>query len=141
MPLRPETDEIHSSSAGELLAERGMSPLQYVRRFAMTKMLDKAHPPGPCSGWCPDVVERAVTDIPDSAGFRRGIRDTPRDAAWDRGDALLLKMNEVGFLKVFGRYREQVDAEIGKASEGGARWWSRRLVQLYEDAGLVRLDK
>ncbi len=106
----------------------------------MTKMHDMAHPHGLCSGWCPDVVERAITDAA-SAGLSRGMRDTPRDAGWDRGDALLLKMNEVGFLKVFGRYREQVDVEIGKASVLGARWWSRRLVQLYEDAGLVRLDK
>jgi hypothetical protein len=39
------------------------------------------------------------------------------------------------------RYRERVDVEISKASERGARWWSRRLVQFYENAGLVRLDK
>jgi hypothetical protein len=138
--LRSETDEIHSSPAGEFLAERGMSPLQYVRRFAVTKMHDMAHPHGLCSGWCPDVVERAVTDAA-SAGFRRGTQDTTSEAALNRSDALLLKMNEVGILKVFGRYREQVDVEIGNASASGARWWSRRLVQLYEGAGLVRLDK
>ena len=106
----------------------------------MTKMHDMAHPHGLCSGWCPDVVERAITDVA-SAGFSRGTRDTTSDAALNRSDGLLIKMTEAGYLKAFGRYREQVDVEIGKASERGARWWSRRLVQLYEDAGLVRLDK
>jgi hypothetical protein len=139
--LRPETDEIHSSPAGELLTERGMSPLHYVRRFAMTKMLGKAHPPGPCSGWCPDVVARAVTDVRGPAGFGTRTRDATSDAALNRSDAPLVKVNEVGFLKQSGRYRERVDLEIGKASDWGARWWSRRLVQLYEEAGLVRLDK
>jgi len=81
----------------------------------MTKLLGRAHPhtPGPCSGWCPDAVAHALTD----------------------------KMKEAGLLKASDLYRWQVDVEIGKASERGARWWSRRLVQLYEDAGLVRLDK
>jgi len=51
------------------------------------------------------------------------------------------RMNEIGFLKALGRYRERVDVEIGKASEHGARWWSRRLVEVYEEAGLVRLEK
>ena len=51
-----------------------------------------------------------------------------------------VELNVVEFLKA-RRYRERVDEEIGKASERGARWWSRRLVQLYEAAGLVRLDK
>ena len=106
----------------------------------MTKMHDMAHPHGLCSGWCPDAVERAVTDAA-SAGFRRGMRDTTSDAASNRSDALLIKMTEAGYSRAFARYREQVDAEIGNASERGARWWSRRLVQLYEDAGLVRLDK
>ena len=118
-----------------------MSPLHYVRRFAVTKMHDMAHPHGLCSGWCPDVVERALTGVPDSAGSRRETRDTTSDAALNRSDALLIKMTEAGYLKAFGRYREQVDVEIGNASARGARWWSRRLVQLYKDAGLVRLDK
>jgi hypothetical protein len=39
------------------------------------------------------------------------------------------------------RYRERVDVEIGKASERGARRWSRRLVEGYEKAGLVCLGK
>jgi hypothetical protein len=34
-----------------------------------------------------------------------------------------------------------VDLEIGRASEHGARWWSRRLVEVFEEAGLVRLDR
>jgi hypothetical protein len=50
-------------------------------------------------------------------------------------------MNEAGLLKALGRYRKRVDAEIGKGSEQGARWWSRRLVEVCEEAGLVRLDK
>ena len=81
----------------------------------MTKRLGRAHPhpPGPCSGWCPDAVAHALAD----------------------------KMNEAGFLKASGLYRAQVDVEIGKASARGARWWSRRLIRLYEDARLVRLDK
>lgn len=94
--LNPKTDKIHSSPAGELLTERGMSPLQYLRRHAMTKKLEMARP---------------------------------------------VKTNEIGFLKALGRYRERVDVEIGKASEHGARWWSRRLVEVYEEAGLVRLEK
>ena len=109
----------------------------------MTKMLDGLlpHPPGPCSGWCPDAVAHALTDVPDSTGFRKGISDTTNDAASNCSDPLLIKKNEAGFLKASGRFREQVDVEIGQASAGGARWWSRRLVQLYEDAGLVRFDK
>jgi hypothetical protein len=52
-----------------------------------------------------------------------------------------VKLNEVGSLKALGRYRERVDVEISKASEHGARWWSRRLVEVCEEAGLVRLEK
>ena len=74
---------------------------------------------------------------PDSAGFRRGMRD----ATSRLRDAPLAEMKEVAALEELGRYRERVDVEIGKGSERGARWWSRRLVQLYEDAGLVRFDK
>lgn len=55
--------------------------------------------------------------------------------------ARLVWMSEVGFVKALRRYRERVDVEIGKASEYGARWWSRRLVEVYEEVGLVRLDK
>lgn len=44
-----------------------------------------------------------------------------------------------GFLMGLNAYREMVDVEIGRASEYGARWWSRRLVEMYEEAGLVRL--
>jgi len=69
------------------------------------------------------------------------MRDATSDAALNRSDAPLVKMNEVGFLKALGCYRELVDVEISRASEHGARWWSRRLVELYEEAGLVRLDK
>ena len=141
MRLRPEIGEIHSSPAGELLTERGTSPLQYSRRSAVTKMLDIARPSGPCGDRCPHVAARPVPDVPDSAGLRGGAGGATSDAALNRSDAPLVKMNEVGFLKALDRYRDRVDVEIGNASERGARWWSRRLVQLYEDAGLVRLDK
>jgi len=50
-------------------------------------------------------------------------------------------MHEAEFLKTLGLYRELVDLEIGRASEYGARWWSRRLVEMSEEAGLVRLDE
>ena len=106
----------------------------------MTKMHDMAHPHGLCSGWCPDAVERAVTDAA-AAGFRRGMRDATSDAAGNRGEAHQFKRNEFGFLNLFSLFRERVDAEIRRASAHGARRWTRRLVRLYEDAGLVRFDK
>jgi hypothetical protein len=46
-----------------------------------------------------------------------------------------------GFFNGLNAYREMVDVEIGRASENGARWWSRRLVDMSEQAGLVRLEK
>jgi hypothetical protein len=63
------------------------------------------------------------------------MRDAASDAALNPSDA-----HPLGVLTA-RRYRERVDVEIGKASERRARWCSRRLVQLYEDAGLVRLDR
>jgi hypothetical protein len=105
----------------------------------MTKTLDMAHPP--CGDRCARVVARPAPDVPDSTGFRRGVRDGTSGAASNRRRAPLVKMNVEGFLKASGRYRERVEVEIGKASERGARRWSRRLVRLYEDVGLVRLDK
>jgi hypothetical protein len=101
----------------------------------VTKMLDMARPPSPCGGGCPHAVARPGTDVADSAGSRREMLDATHDAAVNPRDA-----HPLGVLTA-RRYRERVDVEIGKASERGARWWSRRLVQLYEDAGLVRLDK
>jgi hypothetical protein len=118
-----------------------MSPLQYLRRFDVTKMLDMARRRERHGTSSPHVVARPVTHVPDSTGFRRGARGATSDAALNRSDAPRVKMNAVGLLKVLGRYRDRVDVEIAKASERGARWWSRRLVQLYKDAGLVRLDK
>jgi len=106
----------------------------------VAKMLDMARPSSQCGTRWVQVVARRVTDVPDSAGFRGGMRDATSDAASNRSDALLVKMDEVRFLKVAGLYRRRVGVEIVKASERGARWWSRRLVQLYEDVGLVRLD-
>jgi hypothetical protein len=105
--LRPGTGEIHSSLAGELSTERGMSPLQYVRRFTMMKALDVARRPGPCGSGCRQVVARPAA----------------------------------GVSKALALYRKLVDLEIGRASEHGARWWTRRLVEAYEEAGLVHLDK
>ena len=106
----------------------------------MTKMLDMARP-GPCDGRCQHVSACPVTDVPDSAGSARGTRDAASDAALNSDDAQLVKMNALGFLKALGCYRAWVDVEIGRASEHGARWWSRRLVEVYEEAGLVRPDK
>jgi len=101
----------------------------------MTKMLSMARPSSPNLGRCPEVVARPGTGGCDSAGFGRGLCDAASDASSSRRDA-----HSLGVLMA-RRYRERVDVEIRKASERGARWWSRRLVQLYEDAGLVRLDR
>jgi hypothetical protein len=46
-----------------------------------------------------------------------------------------------GFLNGLCAYREMVAVEIGRASENGARWWARRLIEVSEQAGLVRLEK
>ena len=46
-----------------------------------------------------------------------------------------------GFFKGLHAYREMVEIEIRRASEHGARWWSRRLVEMCREAGLVRLDE
>lgn len=100
----------------------------------MTKMIDMARPSRPSLGRRPQVVARPGTDAYDSAGFQRGAGDAASDAARSPSHA-----HSLGVLMA-RRYRERVDVEIRKASERGARWWSRRLVQLYEDAGLVRLD-
>ena len=107
----------------------------------MAKMLDTARLPGPCGGGCPHVVACPVTDVPDSAEFQRGMRNSTSDATLNRGDAHRVKMTAVAFLTTLGRYRERVDVEIGNASEHGARWWSCRLVQVCEEAGWVHLDK
>jgi len=102
------------------------------------KMLDMTRPPSAYDGHRPRPAARPA--VSDSAGFRREMRGATRDAALNRSDALPVEMNAVEFLTA-RRYRERVDDEILKGSERGARWWSRRLVQLYEEAGLVRLDK
>ena len=107
----------------------------------MTKMLDMACSSGSCSGSCPRVVAPAITDAPGSAGLRTEVLDATGETAPNRGDASLVKMYEDGSLKTLGLYRELVGLEIGRASEYGARWWSRRLVDMSEEAGLVRLDK
>jgi len=63
----------------------------------------------------------------------------PCDARCPHGAAG--SVTDVGFQESLGRYRERVEIEIGKGSERGARWWSRRLVEVCEEAGLVRHDK
>ena len=107
----------------------------------MTKMLDMACSSGSCGGSCPRVVARAVTDAPGSAGLRTEVLTATNEAALNRGNESLVKMYEAGLVKTLGLYRELVGLEIGRASEYGARWWSRRLVDMSEEAGLVRLDK
>ena len=57
-----------------------------------------------------------------------------------RSNAVTRPLIARGFLKGLNAYREMVDVEIGRASEYGARWWSRRLIEMSEEAGLVRLD-
>jgi len=64
--------------------------------------------------------------------------DMARPPASNRSEARPVELNAFEFLMAL-RYRERIDEEIEKGSERGARWWSRRLVQLYEEAGLVRL--
>ena len=107
----------------------------------MTKMLDMPCSSGSCGGGCPRVVARAVTGAGSSAGLKTEVLDATSEAALKRGDASLVKMYEDGFLKTRGLYRELVGLEIGRASEYGARWWSRRLVEVSQEAGLVRLDE
>jgi hypothetical protein len=107
----------------------------------MTKMLDMACSSGSCGGSCPRVVARAITDAPGSTGLRTEVLDATTKAALNRSDASLVRKYEAGFLKTLGLYRELVGLEIGRASEYGALCWSRRLVDMSEEAGLVRLDK
>src|SRR5215467_13429083 len=99
-------------------------------------MLDMACSSGSCGGSCPRVAGASC-----SAGLRTEVLDATTEAALNQGDASLVKMYEAGFSKTLGLYRELVDLEIGRASEYGARWWSRRLVEMSEEAGLVRLDE
>ena len=104
------------------------------------KTLDMTRPPGAYDGRRPHLVARPGTDVPGSGGFGRGTHGATSAAASNRSDVHPVDMNAVEFL-IASRYRERVDDEIRKGSERGARWWSRRLVQLYEEAGLVRFDK
>jgi hypothetical protein len=104
------------------------------------KMLGMTRPSGRRGGRRPHLDEDLDTDVPASAGFRSEMPDTTRDAALNRRDAHPVEMSAVEFLTA-RRYRERVGDEIRDGSERGARWWSRRLVQLYEQAGLVRLGK
>ena len=105
----------------------------------MTKMLDMTRPPS-AYGRRPHLIARPSTDVPGSGGFGRGTYGATSAAVSNRSDVLRVEMNAIEFLTA-RRYRERVDDEIREGSERGARWWSRRLVQLYEEAGLVRLDR
>ena len=107
----------------------------------MTKMLDIARSRGPCGVSCQHVVACTAAGVPRSAGSTREMRQAASDVALNPNDAPTVKMNEVGHLKTLRLYRVLVDLEIGRASEYGARWWSRRLVEVCEEAGLVRLGK
>jgi len=106
----------------------------------VTKMFDMTRPPSAYDGRRPHLVARPGTDVPGPGGFGRGMRGATSGAVSNRSDVLRVEMNAIEFLTA-RRYRERVDDEIREGSERGARWWSRRLVQLYEEAGLVRLDK
>ena len=103
----------------------------------MTKTLDRACPSGSCCGRCPNAVTRPLAAVPGSAGLGAGTRDE----TLDRSGASLVQRYKAGLLKTLGLYREMVGLEIGRASEYGASWWSRRLVEVSEEAGLVRLDQ
>ena len=94
----------------------------------MPKMLEMTCNAGPCGGRYTDGVTRPITAVA-----------TP-DATLNRSDATLLELFEAGVLKALGLYRKLIDVEIGRASEHGARWWSRRLVEMYEEAGFVHLE-
>jgi len=95
----------------------------------MAKVLDVVCSSGSCGGSCP------------RAALRTEAIDATNGAEPNRSQASLVKKYEEGFLKTLGLYRELVGLEIGRASEYGARWWSRRLVEMSEEAGLVRLDQ
>ena len=101
----------------------------------MTKTLDRACPSGSCCGRCPNAVTRPLAAVPGSLGAGT------REATSTGSGASLVKRYEAGLLKTLGLYRELVGLEVGRASEYGARWWSRRLVEMSEEAGLVRLDQ
>jgi hypothetical protein len=68
------------------------------------------------------------------------MRAATSDVTPNRSEARLIRRFEAAVLKALGLYRELVDVEIGRASEHGARWWSRRLVEMYEEVGLVCFD-
>jgi hypothetical protein len=102
-------------------------------------MLDMACPPDPCGG--PNAVTLPMTAVPGSVGFGVGMPDATSDATLSLSEAPLVERIEAGVRKGLGLYRELVKVEIGRASEYGARWWSRRLVQVYVEAGLVRLER
>jgi len=79
------------------------------------KMFDTGCSPGTSGGCSQNAATRPLAAIRSTAGFPAAM------------NAPVL-------------YRGLVKLEISRASEHGARWWSRRLVEAYEEAGLVHLD-
>lgn len=59
----------------------------------------------------------------------------------DNSNAVTIPLIAGGFFKGLHAYREMVELEVRRASEWGARWWGRRLVEMCEEAGLLRLDE
>ena len=105
----------------------------------MTKMVDVARPSGLCCGHCSRTAARPFAGI--LADLGGGLRRATSGAVLNRRGATSVRFFGAGLLKTLGLYREMVEIEIGRGSEHGARWWSRRLVQVSEEAGLVRLDE
>ena len=64
----------------------------------------------------------------------------PAPAGRVGANAVTIPLIVGGFLKGLHAYREMVELEVHRASEYGARWWTRRLVEMAQEAGLVRLD-
>jgi len=78
--------------------------------------------------------EVAMTKVPEKAGH--GV-----PSGSDIGNAATIPLIAGGFFRGLHAYREMVELEVRRASEGGARWWSRRLVEMCEEAGLLRLEE
>ena len=107
----------------------------------MAKMVDGTLPSGVCCGSCPRTAARPVAGVHAFTALGGGLRGAASGAALNRRGATSVRRFGAGLLKTLSLYREMVDIEIGKGSEHGARWWSRRLVQVSEEARLVRLDR
>lgn len=107
----------------------------------MTKVVDVARPSGVCCGSCSRTAARPVAGVHGFTDLGGGLRGATSGAVLNRRGASSVRLFGAGLLKTLSLYREMVDIEIGRGSEHGARWWSRRLVRVSEEAGLVRLDE